>query len=148
LSTQERTGTVIFGLVLVLLGIFWAYSASKIPVRSAQQAITPVFLPYWAGIFLALAGTLVVFAASTTRAVAEDPDDPLFEWSSQARVWIFLAILLAYILLLEQVHYLFLTGAAMLLTLIVAREPLGIWLLLKTVVTAVVMFAVFVLIFD
>ena len=121
LSRQERTATIVFGTILAGFGLFWAIAASFVPTRNTYQAITPSFLPFWTGVILCGAGLLVVFATWKRQAVPDDPIQPLFIWSEQVHVAAFLAVLLAYCLLIETVHYFWLTLATMLVALVIAR---------------------------
>ena len=148
LSRQERTATIVFGTILAGFGLFWAIAASFVPTRNTYQAITPSFLPFWTGVILCGAGLLVVFATWKRQAVPDDPIQPLFIWSEQVRVAAFLAVLLAYCLLIEIVHYFWLTLATMLVALVIAREPIGIWLGVKALATAGIMFVIFIVWFS
>jgi hypothetical protein len=148
LTRQERIGVIAFGVFLAAFGTLWAIAATGIATRNTYQAITPDFVPFWAGVILATAGLALAYTNWRKTPIADDPVEPLFILSEQIRVVAFLAVLLAYCLLLETIHYFWLTLVTMLLALIAAREPIGPWLVIKAVATAALMFLTFIIWFS
>lgn len=145
---QERLAVIAFGIFLSAFGVFWSVAAMGIQNRNTYQSITPDFLPFWTGVALAVVGILIAF--TNWRRTPRDDDEmaPLFIATEQVRVFFFVLVLLVYCLLIETVHYFWLTFAVMTLALITAREPLGLALILKAGVTAAIMFVLFVWWFD
>lgn len=145
---QERIAVIAFGILLAAFGVFWLVAATGIQNRNTYQSITPDFLPFWTGVALAVVGLLIAFTY-WRRTPVEDPDmPPLFIAAEQVRVVLFVLVLLAYCLLLEEIHYFWLTFAVMTLALIIAREPFKPVLFLKSGATAAIMFVLFVWWFD
>jgi hypothetical protein len=144
ITRQQRAATLVFGAGLLGLGLFWSWEATKIQTRNTYQAITPDFLPFWAGLGLAAAGFFVLVSAWQQHPLDEDPNDPTFDLRGQLRVWAAFGALLVYTLLLEQIHYFFLTLAMMAITLLIARERLGLWLAVKSLLSAVLMYLIFI----
>jgi putative tricarboxylic transport membrane protein len=143
---DERIGTLIFAIVLTLFGLFWIYASLDLPNRQQTAYLSQGFMPITAGILLA--GLSAMLAISTWRTKSLPPAqlgrEPLFEPKAEARGAAVFGVLLIYILILPHVHYLISTFLLMAAGLYLARERIGIRLLVLAGAMAVIFFAIFV----
>lgn len=146
IPADERIATLVFAAVLMLFGIFWVYASSDLPSRQQTAYLSQGFLPITAGVLLAGLSALLLLSTwrMKSRPAAELGRPPLFEREAEARAaGIFLA-LLAYIVLLPHIHYLFNTFLLMAAGLAIAREPLRPRLLVLAAVMSGIFYAIFV----
>lgn len=143
---DERLGTLIFAAVLTLFGLFWIYASSDLPSRQQTAYLSQGFLPISAGILLAALAALLFISTWMTksRPAAELGKEPLFEPKTEARGAAVFAILLVYILLLPHINYLISTFLLMAVGLYLARERLGLRLIVIAAAMAGLFFLVFV----
>jgi putative tricarboxylic transport membrane protein len=143
---DERLGTLIFAAVLTLFGLFWIYASSDLPSRQQTAYLSQGFLPITAGILLAVLSAMLF--VSTWRAKSKPPaelgKEPLFEPKAEARGAAVFAALLIYILILPRIHYLISTFLVMAAGLYLARERIGLRLIMIAAVMAGLFFLVFV----
>lgn len=142
---QQRLGTLLVAGFLVLFGLFWAYAATRVPVRADLTSISPGFVPFWGGV--ALAACALALAVVWWRRPAQPPapgEEPLFEPTGQVRVLAGLVALGAYIALLESVHFFITTFAVSAVGLALAGQPLGWRLLAYALAIAGLIFGIFV----
>lgn len=143
ITRQERLGCIAFGIFLMVFGIFWTIASLSIPSRAAYS-ISPGLLPTWAGVTLAMGGLLLAFASWRRIGIADDVDDPLFDWRGQGRIWSAQIVVLLYVLGIETFHYALTTFLAMTALLIAAGEPLRWPLFVKSAAITASMFFIFV----
>lgn len=143
---DERLGTLIFAAVLTLFGLFWIYASSDLPSRQQTAYLSQGFLPITAGILLAVLAALLFVSTWLTKSkpAAELGKEPLFEAKTELRGAGVFAVLLVYILILPYVHYLLSTFLVMVGGLYLARERLGLRLIVLAAAMAGIFFAVFV----
>lgn len=143
---DERLGTLIFAAVLTLFGLFWIYASSDLPSRQHTAYLSQGFLPITAGILLAVLSALLFISTWRTQSLppADLGKEPLFEAGAEARGAAVFAVLLIYILILPHVHYLISTFLLMAAGLYLARERIGLRLLVLATAMACLFFAVFV----
>jgi len=146
IPSDERIGTLIFAAVLTLFGLFWIYAASDLPSRQQTAYLSQGFLPITAGILLAILSALLFVSTWMTksRPPAELGKEALFEPKAEARGAAVFAVMLIYILILPHIHYLISTFFLMAAGLYLARERIGIRLIVLAAVMASLFFAIFV----
>jgi hypothetical protein len=143
---DERLGTLIFAAVLTLFGLFWIYASSDLPSRQQTAYLSQGFLPIAAGILLAILAALLFISTWLTKSkpAAELGKEPLFEPKAEARGAAVFGALLIYILILPHIHYLFSTFFLMAVGLYLARERLGLRLIVLAAAMAGIFFTIFV----
>jgi putative tricarboxylic transport membrane protein len=143
---DERLGTMIFAAVLMLFGLFWIYASSDLPNRQQTAYLSQGFLPIAAGILLAILSALLFVSTwlTSSRPAAELGKEPLFEPRAEARAAAVFVALLVYILILPHIHYLISTFLLMAAGLYLARERLGIRLVVMAAAMAALFFGIFV----
>jgi hypothetical protein len=143
---DERLGTLIFAAVLTLFGLFWIWASSDLPSRQQTAYLSQGFLPIASGILLAVLSAMLFVSTWRTpsRPAADLGKEPLFEPKAEARGAGVFAVLLIYILILPHVHYLISTFFVMAAGLYLARERIGVRLIVLAGVMACIFFAIFV----
>jgi len=146
IAEDERLGTLIFAAVLTLFGLFWIWASSDLPSRQQTAYLSQGFLPITAGVLLAALSALLFVSTWRTksRPAAELGKEPLFEPRAELRGAGVFAVLLIYILLLPHVHYLISTFFVMAAGLYLARERIGVRLIVIAAAMAFIFFAIFV----
>lgn len=146
IAQDERLGTLIFAAVLTLFGIFWIWASSDLPSRQQTAYLSQGFLPITAGILLTGLSALLFVSTwlQKSKPAAELGKEQLFEPAREARGAAVYGVLLVYILILPHVHYFLSTFFAMAAGLYLARERLGLRLILLAATMAGLFFLIFV----
>lgn len=143
---DERLGTLLFAAVLTLFGLFWIYASSELPSRQQTAYLSQGFLPITAGVLLAVLAALLFISTWRTKSAppADLGKEPLFEVKAEVRGAGVFTALLIYILILPHVHYLISTFLLMAVGLYLARERIGLRLIVIAAIMSCLFFAVFV----
>jgi hypothetical protein len=146
IPTDERTGTLIFAVVLTLFGIFWVWASSDLPSRQQTAYLSQGFLPITAGFLLAGLSALLFLSTWFTKArpAAELGREPLFRPRAEMLAAAVFAALLAYILILPHVHYAISTFLLMAVGLGLSGEPIRPRLFLIAAAMTALFYAIFI----